>query len=104
MKNLERTKYDVKEVITHDDWHGNPLDFPDLALIKLAKKVTFRTKSFQTDMIAPACLSNENIQKGVYDSEAFVAGKLLQINLCRFVIFSNLKLASKGPGNRISKF
>ena len=76
MKNLERTKYDVKEVITHDDWHGNPLDFPDLALIKLAKKVTFRTKSFQTDTIAPACLSNENIQKGVYDSEAFVAGKL----------------------------
>ena len=67
-------------MITHDDWHGNPLDFPDLALIKLAKKVTFRTKSFQTDTIAPACLSNENIQKGVYDSEAFVAGKLFQIS------------------------
>ena len=67
-------------MITHDDWHGNPLDFPDLALIKLAKKVTFRTKSFQTDTIAPACLSNENIREGLYDSEAFVAGKLFRIS------------------------
>ena len=74
---LEKTKHDVIEVIKHENWDGSGYTFPDLALIKLAKKTLFMEDSYGVDTIAPICLSNENVKEVVYDSEAFVAGKYM---------------------------
>ena len=73
---IEPYKHDVKEVITHDNWDGSRYTYPDLALIKLAKKVKFYTERYGRDSVVPVCLSNKNIQKDIFDSEAFVAGRL----------------------------
>ena len=61
-------------MIKHENWDGSGYTFPDLALIKLAKKTLFME---YFDTIAPICLSNENVKEVVYDSEAFVAGKYM---------------------------
>ena len=75
---LEKTKHDVIEVIKHENWDGSSYTFPDLAVIKLAKRVTFKKDlHYQKSTIAPLCLSNENIKADVYDSEAFVAGNYM---------------------------
>ena len=76
---LENTKYDVTEVIKHDEWDGSGLTFPDLALIKLARKVKFYEDTMGVDSIVPVCLSNSNVRTGVYNAEAFVAGKLFEM-------------------------
>ena len=69
-------------MIKHENWTGSLYDysFPDLALIKLAKKTLFMEDFDGKNTIAPICLSNENVKEVVYDSEAFVAGKLFQIS------------------------
>ena len=75
---LEKTKHDIIEVIKHENWDGTGYTYPDLALIKLAKRVTFKKDlHYQKSTIAPLCLSNENIKADVYDSEAFVAGNYM---------------------------
>ena len=75
---LEKTKHDVIKVIKHENWDGSMYTFPDLAIIKLAKRVTFKKDlHYQKSTIAPLCLSNENIKANVYDSEAFVAGNYM---------------------------
>ena len=77
---LEKTKHDVIEVIKHENWTGSLYDysFPDLALIKLAKRVKFKEDHVHGKFsIVPLCLSNENVKAGVYDSEAFVAGRYM---------------------------
>ena len=67
-------------MIKHENWTGSLYDysFPDLALIKLAKRVMFKEDHVHGKFsIVPLCLSNENVKAGVYDSEAFVAGKYM---------------------------
>ena len=65
-------------MIKHDNWDGTGYTYPDLALIKLAKRVIFKEDHVHEKFsIVPLCLSNENVQTGVYDSEAFVAGKYM---------------------------
>ena len=66
-------------MIKHENWTGSLYDysFPDLALIKLAKKTLFMEYFHGKNTIAPICLSNENVKEVVYDSEAFVAGKYM---------------------------
>ena len=81
---LEKTKHDVIEVIKHENWTGSPYDysFPDLALIKLAKRVMFKEDHVHGKFsIVPLCLSNENVKEVVYDSEAFVAGKYMNYSV-----------------------
>ena len=100
---IEPYKHDVKEVITHDNWDGSRYTYPDLALIKLAKKVKFYTERYGRDSVVPVCLSNKNIQKDIFDSEAFVAGKLQSSQKisaerqCLHLSFGNLRFGHLGP-------
>ena len=73
--NLEHKEHSVDAVIKHDGWDGSGATFPDIAIIKLARKVKFNLKpeDFE-DSILPACLPTPKIRKQLYNTKAFVAG------------------------------
>ena len=62
----------IDKVIKHEGWDGSGLTSPDLALLKLAKKVQFSDNWFSFKSIRPACLPSKNVQ--VHGEHAYVAG------------------------------
>lgn len=70
-------EYSVEKVITHPDWDGSGSTYPDLAVLKLAKKVEFISgKGLDigfTGTVLPICLAKEN-QFKVYNETVYVAG------------------------------
>ena len=79
VKNLKQREHSVDAVIKHDGWDGSGATFPDIAIIKLARKVKFNLKKpedleFGENSILPACLPTPKIRKQLYNTKAFVAG------------------------------
>ena len=75
---MKSKEHSVDAVIKHNGWDGSGATFPDIALIKLAKKVKFNLKKptgiLKTISILPACLPTPKIRKQLYNTKAFVAG------------------------------
>ena len=74
---MKKREYGVVSVIKHNGWDGSGASFPDIAIIKLARKVEFNIKSggfIERDSILPACLPNHKMRDQLYDTKAFVAG------------------------------
>ena len=69
---VHKYKHSVDSVIKHENWDGSGLTSPDLALIKLAKKVLFVSNPFSTQQMIPACMPEKNVK--LYGSEVFVNG------------------------------
>ena len=77
---MKDKEHSVDAVIKHNGWDGSGATFPDLAIIKLARKVKFNLKKpgpgilEENNSILPACLPTPNIRKQLYNTKAFVAG------------------------------
>jgi hypothetical protein len=76
---LKDKEHSVDAVIKHNGWDGSGATFPDLAIIKLTRKVKFNLEKPATivdenNSILPACLPTPNIRKQLYNTKAFVAG------------------------------
>jgi hypothetical protein len=76
---LKDKEHSVDAVIKHNGWDGSGATFPDIAIIKLARKLKFKLKKpgaflEEKNPILPACLPNSDIRKQLYNTKAFVAG------------------------------
>ena len=69
---VHKFRHSIDSVIKHENWDGSGLTTPDLALIKLAKKVLFTNNPFYSMNIIPACMPDKNVE--LYGSEVFVNG------------------------------
>ena len=74
---MKRKEHGVVAVIKHDDWDGSGTTSPDIAIIKLAKKVKFTVNTgdiIKKNSIFPACLPNARIRSHLYNTKAYVVG------------------------------
>ena len=74
---MEHKEYGVVSVIKHNGWDGSGASSPDIAIIKLARKVKFNINTGviqKKNSILPVCLPNRKIRDQLYDTKAFVAG------------------------------
>ena len=75
---MKRREHGIVAVIKHNDWDGSGATFPDIAIIKLARKVKFNINTsvgiIGMNSILPACLPNRKIRHHLYNTKAFVAG------------------------------
>ena len=83
---MKQKEHSVDAVIKHNGWDGSGATFPDLAIIKLARKVKFNLKKSDAwdNSILPACLPTPKIRKQLYNTKAFVAGNT------RYVHYTNM--------------